>query len=103
MNTPDLFPEETAIAKAEREAKEQAQAVSKKPRGVYHDRRGKFTDRATAEKALLEKENFRLKKNYNYYKRVNHRLSGEVKEATECAKEWERKYKELAQGIYSLQ
>lgn len=93
--TPDLFPEETAAAKAEREAKEQAAAARKKPRGVYHDRRGKFTDRATAEKAELEKENFKLKRNYNYYKRVNHRLSSEVKEANERADKWERLYKEL--------
>lgn len=100
--TPDLFPEETAKAKAEREAKEQAQAARKQPRGKYHDRRGKFTDRATAEKAELEKENFRLKKNYNYYKRVNKRLSDEVKETTIQAKEWERKYKELLLTALSI-
>ena len=102
MQQPDLFPEETALAKAEREAKEQEASARKKPRGVYHDRCGKFTDRATAEKASLEKENFRLKKNYNYYKRVNHRLSSEVKEANERAKEWERKYKDLLLTAFSI-
>lgn len=93
--TPDLFPEETAKAKAEREASDLAKAARKKPRGVYHDRRGKFTDRATAEKAALEKENLRLKRNYNYYKRVNKRLSDEVKEANEHADKWEQMYKQL--------
>ncbi len=92
---PDLFPEETAKAKAEREAKVRAEAENKKPRGVYHDRNGKFTDRATAEKAALEKENYRLKRNYNYYKRVNKRLSDEIKEATQRANQWENKYKSL--------
>lgn len=89
--TPDLFPEETAKAKAEREAK----AAKKKPRGLYHDKRGKFTDKATAEKHFLEKENARLANSYNYYKRVNKRLSGEVKEANERASEWEHKYKAI--------
>ena len=93
--TPDLFPEETAKAKAEREASELAKAARNKPRGVYHDRRGKFTDRATAEKAALEKENSKLKRNYNYYKRVNKRLSDEVKEANERADKWEQMYKQL--------
>ena len=99
--TPDLFPEETAKAKAEREAKEQEQAAKKKPRGMYHDRRGKFTDRATAEKAALEKENSKLKHNYNYYKRVNKRLSGEVKEANERAEYWKQLYKELLHEKYT--
>lgn len=81
MHEPDLFPEETAKARMEREAKEQPQ------RGKYHDRRGQFTDRRTAEIAafqreinLLKKENAILKTNFNYYKRVNVRLSEEVKE-----------------------
>lgn len=95
MEEPDLFPEETAKAKADREAKEQAAAARKKPCGVYHDRSGKFTDRATAEKALLEKENKRLQKSYNYYKRINHRLSDEIKEEKARAKHWEDKYKQL--------
>ncbi len=95
MGEPDLFPEETAKAKAEREAKELAEANKKSPRGVYHDKCGKFTDRATAEKALLEKENKRLQKSYNYYKRINHRLSDEIKEEKARAKHWEDKYKQL--------
>jgi len=95
--TPDLFPEETAKAKAEREEKEQAKAAQKKPRGVYHDRRGKFTDRATAEKSSLEKENYRLKKNYNYYKRVNKRLSEEFKAEHARVLELEKTIKELTQ------
>lgn len=95
---PDLFPEETAKAKAEREAKEQEQAAKKKPRGIYHDRSGKFTDRATAEKAFLEKENCRLNKCYNYYKRINKRLSDEIKESNERAYKWEQMYKSLING-----
>lgn len=86
MHEPDLFPEETAKARMEREAKEQPQ------RGRYHDKRGQFTDRRTAEIAafqreisLLKKENAILKTNFNYYKRVNVRLSEEVKEEQQKA------------------
>ena len=42
MHEPDLFPEETAKARREREASVQPK------RGKYHDRRGQFTDRRTA-------------------------------------------------------
>ena len=86
MHEPDLFPEETAKARMEREASVQPK------RGKYHDCRGQFTDRQTAEIAafqreisLLKKENAILKRNFNYYKRVNVRLSEEVKEEQQKA------------------
>lgn len=86
MHQPDLFPEETEKARMEREASVQPK------RGKYHDCRGQFTDRRTAEIAafqreinLLKKENAILKRNFNYYKRVNVRLSEEVKEEQQKA------------------
>ena len=86
MHEPDLFPEETEKARMERKASVQPK------RGKYHDRRGQFTDRRTAEIAafqreisLLKKENAILKRNFNYYKRVNVRLSEEVKEEQQKA------------------
>ena len=48
MHEPDLFPEETAKARMEREAKEQPQ------RGKYHDRRGQFTDRRLFIKSKIQ-------------------------------------------------
>ena len=56
MHEPDLFPEETAKARMEREAMEQPK------RGKYHDRRGQFTDRRTAEIAAFQREISLLKK-----------------------------------------
>ena len=48
MQQPDLFPEETAKTRMEREANEQPR------RGKYHDRKGHFTDRLTAEIAAYQ-------------------------------------------------
>lgn len=96
MQQPDLFPEETAKARMEREAMEQPR------RGKYHDRKGQFTDRLTAEIAayqreiaILKKKNAVLTTNFNYYKRVNTRLSNEVREEQLRCAEWEAKYKSL--------
>lgn len=95
IQLPDLFPEETAIAQAEREAKEAQEAAKKKRRGMYHDRRGKFTDKTTAEIAAIEKQSKIYKNNYHYYKRVNKRLSREIKAEEERANMWEQKYNDL--------
>ena len=66
---------------------------TKKKRGTYHDRNGKFTNQRTAEMTALIKENTRLEKCFNYYKRVNKRLSDDIKAVEEKVKELESKLK----------
>lgn len=87
----ELFPEETAQALAQLEAAREAEAKRPKPRGVYHDRNGKFTDRTTAEIASLEKERDLYKKNYQFFKRVNKRLSEEIKSSLTAMKEMKQR------------
>ncbi len=96
----DLFPEENAIEKSKRECKQHPK------RGMYHDKRGKFTDRHTAEIASYQREIMSLKKqnailntNFNYYKRVNKRLSEQLKKEQIRVAEWETKYDILSKTI----
>ena len=101
----ELFPEETARALAQLEAAREAEAKRPKPRGVYHDRNGKFTDRTTAEIASLEKERDLYKKNYQFFKRVNKRLSEEIKSSLTAMKEMKQRleqYERQAEQNQSL-